>query len=241
MVARSAQLIPAAVCDETPAGTSRQGTSLESNSRVDACRRDNATPATRVGALALQFVIWMGFYVAYQVVRGEADRDVARRSRTGVGHQTQQQPRALFEPRVQRFVDSSDDPRHGDVVHVLALAVRGRRRDAALGLLPPPRPLRGLPQLADRGEPRRPDRLRRSCRPHRRGCSRSGASSTRWPSIASVNHDSGLIAFASNPYAAMPSLHAMDALIVGIVMSASVRSTLARRCGSPGRPGSRSP
>ena len=34
---------------------------------------------------------------------------------------------------------------------------------------------------------------------------------------ASVNHDSGLIAFAANPYAAMPSLHAMDALIVGIV------------------------
>ena len=32
---------------------------------------------------------------------------------------------------------------------------------------------------------------------------------------ASVNHDSGLIAFAANPYAAMPSLHAMDALIVG--------------------------
>jgi membrane-associated phospholipid phosphatase len=33
-----------------------------------------------------------------------------------------------------------------------------------------------------------------------------------------LNHGSGLIEFASNPYAAMPSLHAADALIVGIVL-----------------------
>ena len=45
---------------------------------------------------------------------------------------------------------------------------------------------------------------------------------------ASVNHDSGLIAFAANPYAAMPSLHAMDALIVGVVMASVCRSWLAR-------------
>jgi membrane-associated phospholipid phosphatase len=45
---------------------------------------------------------------------------------------------------------------------------------------------------------------------------------------ASVNHDSGLIAFAANPYAAMPSLHAMDALIVGLVMASVCRSRLAK-------------
>jgi membrane-associated phospholipid phosphatase len=45
---------------------------------------------------------------------------------------------------------------------------------------------------------------------------------------SSINHDSGLIAFASNPYAAMPSLHSMDALIVGIVMFGVVRSKLAK-------------
>jgi membrane-associated phospholipid phosphatase len=33
-----------------------------------------------------------------------------------------------------------------------------------------------------------------------------------------LNHGSGLIELASNPYAAMPSLHAADALIVGIVL-----------------------
>ena len=45
---------------------------------------------------------------------------------------------------------------------------------------------------------------------------------------ASINHDSGLVSFAANPYAAMPSLHAMDALIVGIVMACVCRSWLAR-------------
>jgi membrane-associated phospholipid phosphatase len=45
---------------------------------------------------------------------------------------------------------------------------------------------------------------------------------------ASVNHDSGLVAFTANPFAAMPSLHAMDALIVGIVMASVCRSLVAR-------------
>ena len=45
---------------------------------------------------------------------------------------------------------------------------------------------------------------------------------------SSVNHSSGLIALASNPYAAMPSLHAMDALIVGLVMFGVVRSRFAK-------------
>jgi len=45
---------------------------------------------------------------------------------------------------------------------------------------------------------------------------------------SSINHDSGLIHAAANPYAAMPSLHSMDALIVGIVMFSLVRSRLAK-------------
>jgi membrane-associated phospholipid phosphatase len=38
-----------------------------------------------------------------------------------------------------------------------------------------------------------------------------------------LNHGSGLIEFASNPYAAMPSLHAADALIVGLVLASVCR------------------
>jgi PAP2 superfamily len=42
-------------------------------------------------------------------------------------------------------------------------------------------------------------------------------------STSGVNHDSGLVQLASNPYAAMPSLHSADALIVAIVLIASSR------------------
>jgi membrane-associated phospholipid phosphatase len=41
--------------------------------------------------------------------------------------------------------------------------------------------------------------------------------------FGALNHGSGIINFAANPYAAMPSLHAADALIVGIVLASLVR------------------
>ena len=43
-----------------------------------------------------------------------------------------------------------------------------------------------------------------------------------------VNHASALIALTANPYAAMPSLHSMDAFIVGVVMFGVCRSLWAR-------------
>lgn len=45
---------------------------------------------------------------------------------------------------------------------------------------------------------------------------------------ASVNHGSALVALASNQYAAMPSLHAADALIIGFAMAMLVESRLAK-------------
>ena len=44
--------------------------------------------------------------------------------------------------------------------------------------------------------------------------------------LSGVNQQS--VAFAANPYAAMPSLHAMDALIVGLVMASVCRSRVAK-------------
>jgi membrane-associated phospholipid phosphatase len=41
--------------------------------------------------------------------------------------------------------------------------------------------------------------------------------------FASLNHGSGVIEFASNQYAAMPSLHAADSLIVGVTLACIVR------------------
>jgi len=43
-----------------------------------------------------------------------------------------------------------------------------------------------------------------------------------------LNHGSGLVQFAANPYAAMPSLHAADALIVGVSLALIVRSRWAK-------------
>jgi membrane-associated phospholipid phosphatase len=46
--------------------------------------------------------------------------------------------------------------------------------------------------------------------------------------LSSLNHGSGLIQLAANPYAAMPSLHAADALIVGITLAALCRNRIAK-------------
>ena len=45
-----------------------------------------------------------------------------------------------------------------------------------------------------------------------------------FPSIGFIDHHkSGVVELAANPYAAMPSLHAADALIVGLVLASLVR------------------
>ena len=178
--------------------------------------------------LALQFVIWMGFYVVYQVVRGEADRDVAGAFRNGEWViETQAHLGALFEPTVQRFVDSSSVLvtltsytywlSQFAVVGATLLWVYFRHHERfadfrnwliaanLVGLigyvLMPTAPPRMFPEW--------------------------GFSDTL-AEYASVNHESGLVAFTANPFAAMPSLHAMDALIVGIVMASVCRSLVAR-------------
>jgi membrane-associated phospholipid phosphatase len=46
--------------------------------------------------------------------------------------------------------------------------------------------------------------------------------------FSGVNHSSGAVEAASNPYAAMPSLHAADALLVGVFMAMIVRRPLAK-------------
>jgi hypothetical protein len=46
--------------------------------------------------------------------------------------------------------------------------------------------------------------------------------------VAGVNHTGGLVAALANPYAAMPSLHAADALIVGVVLASTCRQRWAK-------------
>jgi len=46
--------------------------------------------------------------------------------------------------------------------------------------------------------------------------------------VDGVNHASGLVHALANPYAAMPSLHAADALIVGVMLASACRSRWAK-------------
>jgi len=170
----------------------------------------------------------MGFYVVYQVARGAADRSVASAFSNGEWVlRKERELGALFEPAVQRVVDTSSILvtltsytywlSQFAVVGATLLWVYFRHHEAFAGfrnwliganlvglvgyILMPTAPPRMFPEW--------------------------GFVDTLGQ-FSSINHDSGLISFASNPYAAMPSLHAMDALIVGIVMFGLVRSRWAK-------------
>ena len=178
--------------------------------------------------LALQFAIWMGFYAVYQVARGAADRGVAVAFENG-RHVIELQYRLglLVEPHLDRIVESSKLLilatsytywlSQFAVVGLALLWVYFRHHERFYGfrnwlivanlfglvgyVLMPTAPPRMFPEwgFAD-----------------------------VLAEHGTISHESGLIAFAANPYAAMPSLHAMDALIVGITMVLLVRHLLAK-------------
>ena len=178
--------------------------------------------------LAFQFVIWMGFYAAYQVARGASDRSVADAFSNGEWVLRQESELgALFEPALQRVVDTSSLLvtltsytywlSQFAVVGIALLWVYFRHHESFAGfrnwliganlvglagyILMPTAPPRMFPEW--------------------------GFVDTLGQ-FSSINHDSGFISLASNPYAAMPSLHAMDAFIVGVVMFGLVRSRIAK-------------
>jgi membrane-associated phospholipid phosphatase len=176
--------------------------------------------------LALQFAIWMGFYVAYQAARGAADRSVGEAFWNGtLVIELQNRLGLLFEPAVQRAVESSQLLITATsftywlsqfvIVGATLLWVYFRHHESfavyrnwliaanLVGLigyvLVPTAPPRMFPEWGF------VDTLAQH---------------------AAVNQST--VEFAANPYAAMPSLHAMDALIVGLVMASLCRSLLAR-------------
>jgi membrane-associated phospholipid phosphatase len=167
----------------------------------------------------LQFVIWFGFLGVYQVARGYADRDPARAFANGLKIITWEQTHGqrLVEVALQQYASSSRLLEAAvswtywnsefTVIGLCLLFVYLRRHDAfarlrntillanALGLvgyvLVPTAPPRMFPTF--------------------------GFADTLG-NIGGLNHGSTLVQLAANPYAAMPSLHAADALIVGIVL-----------------------
>ncbi len=172
-----------------------------------------------------QLVIWFGFIFAYQVARGVADHGAgeALANARRVIH-LERRLGALFEPDLQRPVVETG----GLLLHAVnwtywlsQFAVVGLsllwiylRRNAAylrvrdtiivantVGLVVyvamPTAPPRFFPELGFT------DTLARA---------------------EALNHGSSLVELASNRYAAMPSLHAADSLIIGIALATLIRS-----------------
>ena len=169
---------------------------------------------------ALQFAIWFGFLIAYQVARGFADRNAAKAFQNGLRViDFEQNVNALWELTFQRLVLSSHWlgtiaswtywNSEFTVVGIALLWVYLRRHEAftrfrntillanVIGLI-------GYVLM-----PTAPPRM--------------------FASFGFVNdHRDGIVTLAANPYAAMPSLHAADALIVGITLAYLVRRPIFR-------------
>lgn len=172
---------------------------------------------------AWQLALWFGFYVAYRAVRGHADRDA------GLAFQNayrvvdwEERVGSLWELSLQGVVAGSNVLvqltswtywlSQFAVLGLALLWVYLRRNESflrfrntilfanLLGLagyaLMPTAPPRLLPEL--------------------------GFVDTL-ALVSGLNHSSAAVEAASNPYAAMPSLHAADALIVGVAMALIVR------------------
>jgi membrane-associated phospholipid phosphatase len=171
-----------------------------------------------------QLAIWFGFIFAYQVARGIADRNPARAFWNGWRVVTFEQNTThhLWELTAQRIAHSSSWLLTASawtywnseftVVGLAILWVYLRRHEHfsrfrntvllanAIGLIGyvlwPTAPPRVFNSLGFQ------DAL---------------------DGMGSLNHGSGLVSLAANPYAAMPSLHAADALIVSVILVAACR------------------
>ena len=176
--------------------------------------------------LVRQLAIWLGFVLLYQVARGLADRDGVEAFENGLKVvDFERRVGTLYELSLQGFLSSSQLLieltsltywlSQFAVLGIALLWVYLRRHDSFLrfrntvllanliGLVGyvamPTAPPRMFPELGFH------DTL---------------------ALFSFLSHGSPAIELAANPYAAMPSLHAADALIVGLTMAAVVRRRL---------------
>jgi PAP2 superfamily len=170
--------------------------------------------------LGRQLAIWFGFAVLYQLARGLADRNPAKAFQNGfavVNFETRVTHR-LYELTFQNFVDQ----RHlletavswtywlseFAVVGGAVLWVYLRRHDSFKRFRNSILIANTIGLIGYVFVPTAPPRLL---------------------GVGFVNtHRDGLVTLAANPYAAMPSLHAADALIVGIVLFSVCRNVWAK-------------
>jgi membrane-associated phospholipid phosphatase len=173
---------------------------------------------------ARQVLIWFGFLLAYQVARGVADRDPAKAFENGwTVIDIEQRLTGLGELTLQGWTQSSHFlaelvswtywNSEFTVIGLTLLWVYLRRNESFTRFRNTILLANGLGLIGYVLLPTAPPRFYSSI----------GFVDTLGQ-FGGLNHGSGLVELASNPYAAMPSLHAADALIVGIVLA-----TVARR------------
>ena len=178
--------------------------------------------------LARQVLIWFGFLVVYQVVRGMADRSPAQAIHNGLTViDAQQRLGALWELSLQGMLLSSSFLQtltswtywlsQFVVLGLALLYVYLRRNEAFLRFRNTVLAANVIGLAGYVAYPTAPPRM--------------------FPEFgfvdvlaqfSSLNHGSAIVEFAANPYAAMPSLHAADSLIVGITMALLVRHRVAK-------------
>jgi membrane-associated phospholipid phosphatase len=168
------------------------------------------------GDLGLQAAIWFGFVFAYQVARGLADRNPAKAFADGwrILDFEQRVTHHVYEQTLQQFAVSSHVlselvawtywNSEFTVVGLALLWVYLRRHESFARLR---NAIIGANLVGLIGYvllPTAPPRM--------------------FPSLGFIDHHTnGVVQLAGNPYAAMPSLHAADALIVGLVLASLVR------------------
>ena len=170
--------------------------------------------------LGRQLAIWFGFAVLYQLARGVADRNPAKAFQNGLAvvHLETRVTHQLYELAFQNFVDQR---------HLLETVVAWTYWNSEFTIV-------GLAVLWV--YVRRHDAFQR----FRNSILLANVIGlvgyvfvpTAPPRLLGVgfadSHRDGLVSLAANPYAAMPSLHAADALIVGIVLFSLCRNPWAK-------------
>jgi membrane-associated phospholipid phosphatase len=178
--------------------------------------------------LGLQLAIWFGFLLGYQVVRGVADRSPGEALRNGARViDFERSASGLWELTLQGWLGSHHLLEtlaswtywnsEFTVLCLTLLFVYLRRHDSfhrfrntillanVIGLIGyvamPTAPPRMFPD--------------------------AGFVDTL-AAFGGLNHGSGLVELASNQYAAMPSIHSADALVIGLSMALACRSWWAR-------------
>jgi len=170
--------------------------------------------------LGLQLAIWFGFGLLYQLARGLADRNPAKAFQNGyhVVHFETRIVHRLYELTFQNFVDQR---------HLLETAVSWTYWNSEFTVV-------GLAVLwvylfRHDGFIRFRNAILLA---NVIGLFFYVAYPTAPPRLLALGfvdaHRDGLVSLVANPYAAMPSLHAADSLIVGIVLATLCRNTFAK-------------